>query len=158
MKFYCLLIVFLLQNALLPAHTFRVEGKDFFLDDKPLVIRSGEMHYPRIPRPYWRDRMRKAKAMGLNTICTYVFWNLHEPSPGQFIFSDQLDIVEYVKTAQEEGLWVILRPGPYVCSEWEFGGLPAWLLNIPGLELRCHNPKFLEAANRYLQRVGQELV
>ena len=96
----------------------------FVLDGKPFQIRAGEMHYPRVPRDLWRDRMRKIKAMGLNTLTTYVFWNLHEPSPGQFSFSDQNDLAEYLREAQQEGLYVILRPGPYVCAEWEFGGFP----------------------------------
>src|SRR5437764_14080037 len=107
---------------LLLAHTFAVSGEHFMLDGKPFVIRSGEMHYPRVPRPYWRDRFRKMRAMGLNTVCTYVFWNAHESEPGKFDFSDNLDVREYIKEAQQEGLFVLLRPGPYVCSEWEWGG------------------------------------
>ena len=96
------------------------------------------MHYPRVPRPYWRDRMRKMRALGLNTLCTYVFWNLHEPHPGQFDFTGNLDLAEYLRTAQSEGLWVLLRPGPYICSEWDFGGLPAWLL--ADTDMRCAAP------------------
>jgi beta-galactosidase len=105
-------------------HSFGWKGTQFLLDGKPFQVISGEMHYARVPRQYWRDRMRKMKAMGLNTLTTYVFWNLHEPTPGKFDFTGNLDIAAYVRTAQEEGLWVIVRPGPYVCSEWDFGGLP----------------------------------
>ena len=115
------------------------------------------MHYARIPREYWRDRLRKAKAMGLNAITTYVFWNLHEPQPGVFDFTGQNDVAEYIREAQQEGLYVILRPGPYVCSEWDLGGLPAWLLADPEMVLRSRDPKFLSAAERYMMRLGQEL-
>jgi beta-galactosidase len=138
-------------------HRFEAGKQAFLLDGKPFLIRSGEMHYPRVPREAWRDRMRKMKAMGLNTLCTYVFWNLHEPEPGRFDFSGNLDLAAYLRTAQEEGLFVLLRPGPYVCGEWEFGGFPAWLLKEPGLKVRSRDPRFLAAAERYLNRVGQEI-
>ena len=139
-----------------PSHTFGVQGEHFLLDGKPFVIRCGEMHYPRVPREYWRDRMKKMRALGLNTLCTYVFWNLHEPQPGKFDFSGNLDLAEYLRTAQQEGLWVLLRPGPYICSEWDFGGFPAWLLADPDMHVRTTDPKFLQAAERYMQRVGRE--
>jgi len=138
-------------------HSFGWKDDHFILDGKPFQIISGEMHYPRIPRQYWRDRMRKARAMGLNTICTYIFWNLHEPKPGQFDFSGNLDIAAFVRTAQEEGLWVIIRPGPYICTEWDFGGLPSWLLATPELKVRSADPRFLAAADSYIKRVGKEL-
>lgn len=137
--------------------TFKVQGERFLLDGKPFLVRSGEMHYPRVPREYWRDRMKKMRAMGLNTLCTYVFWNLHEPRPGHFDFSGNLDLAAYLRTAQEEGLRVILRPGPYICTEWEFGGLPAWLLKEPDMKVRTADPRFLAAAAGYLKRVGQEV-
>lgn len=127
------------------------------LDGKPFVVRSGSMHYPRVPRPYWRDRMRKLRALGLNAVCTYVFWNLHEPRPGEFDFGGQNDLAAYVKTAQEEGLFVILRPGPYVCTEWDFGGFPAWLLRTPEVQVRSRDSRFLAASARYLKRVGEEV-
>src|SRR3989441_7982962 len=139
------------------AHTFGWQGEHFLLDGKPFQIISGDMHYARVPRQYWRDRMKKMKAMGLNTLTTYVFWNLHEPRPGQFDFTGNLDVAEYVRTAQEEGLWVIVRPGPYVCSEWDFGGLPPWLLATPGMKVRSADPRFLQAAKQYLKQVGQQL-
>ncbi|HEY3841010.1 MAG TPA: beta-galactosidase family protein [Bryobacteraceae bacterium] len=137
-------------------HTFGTDGDHFVLDGKAFVIRSGEMHYPRVSREYWRDRMKKMRALGLNTLCTYVFWNLHEPQPGRFDFSGNLDLAEYLHTAQQEGLWVLLRPGPYICSEWDFGGYPAWLLADNDMHVRSTDPKFLQAAERYMKRVGKE--
>jgi beta-galactosidase len=137
-------------------HSFGVQGEQFMLDGQPFVIRSGEMHYPRVPREYWRDRMKKMRALGLNTLCTYVFWNLHEPQPGKFDFSGNLDLAEYLRTAQQEGLWVLLRPGPYICSEWDFGGFPAWLLADPDIHVRTPDPKFMQPAERYMKRVGRE--
>jgi len=127
------------------------------LDGKPFQIISGEMHYARIPREYWRDRLKKARAMGLNTISTYVFWNAHEPKPGVYDFSGNLDAAAFIRTAQEEGLYVILRPGPYSCAEWDLGGFPAWLLADPNIVLRSTDQKFLGPAERWLNRLGQEL-
>ena len=138
-------------------HTFGFEGEHFLLDEEPFLIISGEMHYPRVPRPYWRDRMRKMRALGLNTLCTYVFWDLHEPEPGVFDFTGDLDVAAYVRAAQEEGLWVILRPGPYICAEWDFGGLPPWLLRASELKVRTADPRFLKLAADYLKRVGEQL-
>src|SRR5215207_5298919 len=139
------------------AHTFGWRGEHFLLDGKPFRIVAGDMHYARVPRQYWRDRMRKMKAMGLNTLTTYVFWNLHEPRPGRFDFTGNLDIAAYVRTAREEGLWVILRPGPYVCSEWEFGGFPSWLLKEPDMKVRSADPRFLRAAANYMREVGRRI-
>jgi beta-galactosidase len=138
-------------------HVLRANGDHFELDGKPFQIISGAIHSSRVPRAYWRDRLRKARAMGLNTVETYVFWNMYEPSPGQFDFSGQNDIAEFIREAQQEGLFVILRPGPYVCAEWDFGGYPAWLLREPGMEVRTSNPAFMAAATRWLHRLGQEL-
>src|SRR5271170_4317858 len=111
-------LLFLLLTVLLPAypavfaeaHTFKAENGQFTLDGKPFQVISGEIHYARIPRAYWRDRMRWAKAMGLNTITTYVFWNVHEPEPGAYDFTGNNDVAEFIRTAQQEGLYVILRP------------------------------------------------
>jgi beta-galactosidase len=139
------------------APRFAIEGDQFLLDGKPHLIRSGEMHYPRIPREFWRERLRQARAMGLNTVTTYVFWNLHEPEPGRFDFSGNLDIAAFIRTAREEGLDVIVRPGPYICTELDFGGFPAWLLRTPGLRVRSMDPRYLAAGERYLRRVHQEL-
>jgi len=139
------------------AHQLRANGDHFELDGKPFQIISGAIHSARVPRAYWRDRLRKAKAMGLNTVETYVFWNVYEREPGQFDFSGQNDIAEFVREAQQEGLYVILRPGPYACAEWEFGGYPAWLLRDPTMQVRSSNPAFMAAASRWLHRLGQEL-
>ncbi|MGI8770552.1 MAG: beta-galactosidase [Acidobacteriaceae bacterium] len=138
-------------------HSFTVDHTNFLLDGAPFQIVSGEMHYARIPRAYWRDRLRKAKAMGLNTISTYVFWNVHETKPGVFDFSGDKDVAGFVRMAQEEGLYVILRPGPYSCAEWDLGGYPAWLLADPHMLLRSTQPQFMQAATRWMMRLGQEL-
>jgi beta-galactosidase len=138
-------------------HTFGVSGAQFLLDGKPYQVISGEMHYPRVPRAYWRDRFRKARAMGLNTITTYAFWNVHEPRPGVYDFSGQNDIAEYIREAQQEGLHVILRPGPYVCAEWELGGYPSWLLKDRGMVLRGNDPKYIAAMQSWFARLGKEI-
>jgi beta-galactosidase len=138
-------------------HTFMVQGDHFALDGKPFQVISGEMHYPRIPRAYWRPRLRMAKAMGLNTITTYVFWNEHEPQPGVYDFSSNNDVAEFVREAQQEGLYVILRPGPYICAEWEWGGYPSWLLKDHSIVVRSSDPKFMRAATLWIDRLGQEL-
>jgi len=138
-------------------HTFTWHDQDFLLDGKPFQIRSGEMHYARIPREYWHDRLKKLKAMGLNTVSTYTFWNFHEARPGQFNFAGRHDAAAFVRTAQDEGLWVILRLGPYSCAEWDFGGFPGWLLATAGIRVRSSDPRFLAAARRYMLHVGSEL-
>ncbi|HUX35165.1 MAG TPA: beta-galactosidase family protein [Gemmatimonadaceae bacterium] len=127
----------------------------FVLNGKPFQIISGSMHYARVPREYWRDRMEKAKAMGLNTITTYVFWNFHEPTPGHVDFSGQRDIAEYLRIAQQVGLHVILRPGPYVCAEWELGGYPGWLFADTSIVLRSTDPKFTKPAEAWLDTLGK---
>lgn len=138
-------------------HTFKLGGNDFLLDDKPFQLISGEIHYPRVPKEAWRQRMKMAKAMGLNTIGTYVFWNLHEPQKGQFDFTGNNDIAAFVKIAKEEGLWVILRPSPYVCAEWEFGGYPYWLQNEKGLVVRSKQEEYLSEYRKYINAVGKQL-
>ena len=139
-------------------HSFAFGDKEFLLDGKPFQIIAGEMHYARIPRQYWRQRLQMAKAMGLNTIATYVFWNFHEPLPGKFDFlTENHDVASFIRMAKEEGLWVIVRPGPYVCAEWEFGGYPWWLLKEKDLLVRSRDPRFLKACGRYLTRLGEEL-
>ncbi len=139
------------------AHSFTASGKRFLFDGQPYQIISGEMHYPRVPRAYWRDRFRKARAMGLNTITTYVFWNQHEPRPGVYDFTGQNDIAEYIREAQQEGLNVILRPGPYVCAEWELGGYPSWLLKDHTMVLRSQDPKYTAAVERWFTRLSKEI-
>ncbi|RXH58339.1 glycoside hydrolase family 35 protein [Granulicella sibirica] len=135
-------------------HTFTTGPDTFLLDGKPFLIHAGEMHYPRVPRAYWRDRMRKMKAMGLNTLTTYVFWNEHETAPGTYDFTGDNDLAEYLKEAQQEGLYVILRPGPYVCAEWEFAGYPAWLLKDHDIVVRSSDPKYMEPVNKWFAHLG----
>jgi beta-galactosidase len=126
-----------------------IDQQEFLLDGRPFRILAGAMHYFRVHPHYWRDRLQKLKALGLNTLETYVAWNLHEPQPGKFNFSAWLDLEAYIRLAGELGLYVIVRPGPYICSEWEFGGLPAWLLADPAMRLRCFYPPYLNAMDRY---------
>jgi beta-galactosidase len=147
------------QNSLAEAtsHTFAIGEDDFLLDGKPLQIRCGEIHAPRVPREYWQHRLRMAHAMGLNTVCAYLFWNFHEPRPGEFVWTGQADTAEFCRLAQQEGLWVILRPGPYSCAEWEMGGLPWWLLKEQDFQPRTRAPGFLDPARQYLQEVGRVL-
>ena len=135
-----------------------ISDNQFLLDGKPFRILSGAIHYFRVVPEYWRDRLEKAHAFGLNTVETYVAWNLHEPRPGEFHFDGRLDIVRFIQTAGELGLNVIVRPGPYICSEWEFGGLPSWLLKDPAMQVRCTYPPYLEAAGLYLEALLQRLV
>ncbi|MGA2747754.1 MAG: beta-galactosidase family protein [Verrucomicrobiota bacterium] len=141
-----------------PAHsTFAIGDSEFLLDGKPFQIKAGEMHPARIPRQYWADRLRMAHAMGLNTVSIYVFWNRQEPQEGQFDFKGDADVARFVRLAQKEGLLVILRPGPYCCAEWEFGGFPWWLLCQSGMKVRSQDPRFLAAAAAYMNRLGEEL-
>ena len=123
------MIVFISANSFCQQkHSFQVKNGNFLYDGKPIQIHSGEMHFARVPKPYWKQRLQMMKAMGLNTVATYVFWNYHETSPGVWDFkTGNKNISEFIKTAQEVGLFVILRPGPYTCAEWEFGGFPWWL-------------------------------
>ena len=128
----------------------RFEGKDtFYLDGEPFQIISGAIHYFRVVPEYWRDRLEKLKAMGCNTVETYIPWNLHEPRKGQFRFEGILDVARFVRIAQELGLYVILRPSPYICAEWDLGGLPAWLLAEDGIKFRCACPSFLAHVEDY---------
>jgi beta-galactosidase len=140
-----------------PIHHFALGDSAFLLDGKPFRMISGEMHYTRVPREAWKGRMKMAKAMGLNTIGTYVFWNVHEPEKDRFDFTGNNDIAAFVKDAQEEGLWVILRPSPYVCAEWEFGGYPYWLEKEKGLIVRSREPQYLAEYKKYIKEVGKQL-
>ena len=140
------------------AHTFAISKSTFLLDGTPFQIIAGEMHYARIPREYWRHRLRMAKAMGLNTISTYVFWNYHEIRPGVFDFhTGNRDLAAFITEAQQEGLWVILRPGPYVCAEWDFGGMPSYLLRSPAVHVRSNDPRYQRAAARYIRALGDQV-
>jgi beta-galactosidase len=140
-----------------PTHTFAIGTNDFLLDGHAFQIRCGEMHAARVPREYWRNRLQMAKAMGLNTVCAYLFWNQIEPQRGKFDWSGQADVAEFCRIAQQEGLWVILRPGPYSCAEWEMGGLPWWLLKEQDIRLRTRDPEYIDAAKAYLREVGKQL-
>ena len=130
-------------------HTFAIKPEGFELDGKPMRIISGAIHYFRVPREYWEDRLLKLKACGFNTVETYIAWNAHQPTEDEFIYDGMLDVCEFLRTAQRLGLWAIVRPGPYICSEWEFGALPWWLLKKPGIRLRCLNAPYMEAVDRF---------
>lgn len=137
--------------------SFEIKDGDFYHNGEAVRLISGEMHYPRIPHEYWRHRMKMLRGMGLNAVATYVFWNIHETEPGVWDFEGDKNLAEYIKIAGEEGLMVILRPGPYVCAEWEFGGYPWWLQNIEGMEIRRDNPEFLKRTELYLNRLAEEV-
>lgn len=137
----------------------KFEIKDtFYLNDQPFQIISGSIHYFRIVPEYWRDRMEKLKAMGCNAVETYIPWNMHEPQKGVFCFDGMMDIGRFVRLAQELGLYVILRPSPYICAEWEFGGLPAWLLAEGGMRLRVSYPPFQKRVEDYYHVLMEKLV
>lgn len=155
--FCCILLGVGFQPMQAQTHTFTLGTNDFILDGKPFQIISGELHPSRIPRAYWKDRLQKAKAMGLNAISIYVMWNALEPEKGKWDFSGRNDIREFVKLAQQEGLYVILRPGPYVCAEWEFGGFPWWLLKDKDIKVRTDDLRFMSASENYLVHLGKEL-
>jgi beta-galactosidase len=147
----------LAQAAAGPKHRFEIGETDLLLDGKRLQIRCGELHFARVPREYWRHRLQLCKAMGLNAVCAYLFWNLHEFEKGKYNWEGQADAAEFCRLAQEEGLWVILRPGPYACAEWDGGGLPWWLLKKPDIALRSQDPDFMAASKAWLAEVGRVL-
>lgn len=130
----------------------------FYLDGEPFQIISGSIHYFRVPPEYWDDRLKKLKAMGCNTVETYVPWNLHEPRRGEFCFDGGLDVGAFLRLAQANGLYAIVRPSPYICAEWEFGGLPAWLLEGEDIPLRTHEGPFLERVADYYRALFPHLV
>ena len=128
-----------------------IKNKKFYMDGEEFHIYSGAMHYFRIPEEYWEDRLLKLKAAGLNTVETYVPWNFHEKKQGEFDFSGMLNIEKFVKIAQDLGLYVIVRPGPYICAEWDFGGLPAWLLKDKNIRIRCWDKKYIKAVEDFFK-------
>ena len=139
-------------------HTFKLSKSEFLLDGKPFQVISGEMHPARIPHEYWRHRIKMAKAMGCNTIAAYVFWNYQESKPGVFDFTTgNHNVAEFIRICKEEGMWVLLRPGPYVCAEWDFGGLPPYLLKIPDIKVRCMDPRYINALTGYVQHLAKEV-
>jgi len=129
--------------------SFVIKNDSFVKDGQPFVLRSGSLHYPRVPRAYWRDRMQRMKALGLNCVTMYTFWNVHEEVEGSVSFTSEGDVTAFLDTAQGEGLLVLLRPGPYICGEWEFGGLPAWLLAKPGIQLRTYHDEYIAAVDKW---------
>lgn len=135
-----------------------IKNKKFYMDSKPFDIYSGAMHYFRTVPEYWEDRLTKLKAAGFNTVETYVCWNLHEKKPGEFDFSGILDIEKYLEIAQRVGLYAIVRPGPYICAEWDFGGLPAWLLKDKNMQIRCMYPDYLKCVERFYKELLPRLV
>ena len=137
--------------------TFEVGKNTFLLNGKPFVVKAAEIHYPRIPKEYWEHRIKMCKALGMNTICLYVFWNFHEPEEGRYDFAGQKDIAAFCRLAQENGMYVIVRPGPYVCAEWEMGGLPWWLLKKKDIKLREQDPYYMERVKLFLNEVGKQL-
>ncbi len=162
MKRKTLTVALVLGLALVPAlaakeRSFRFEGGEFVLNGKPFRIMAGEMHFQRIPREYWADRLIKLRAAGLNTVCTYVFWNALEPEPGRWDLSGANDLAAFIRTAERAGLWVVLRPGPYACAEWDFGGLPAWLLRTPDIKVRCSDARYLAACETYIRKIAAEV-
>lgn len=132
---------------------FTITKDGFYFDGKKTKIISGAMHYFRIFPEYWEDRLLKLKELGANCVETYSAWNLHEKEEGKWDFSDRLDLVKFIETAKKLGLMVILRPGPYICSECDMGGLPWWLLKYDDIELRAYNKRFLEKAEIYLNKI-----
>ena len=138
--------------------SFEVGNREFVLNEKPFLIRAAEIHYPRIPKDYWEHRIEMCKSMGMNTICLYVFWNSHEQEMGSFDFEGQNDIKEFCELAQKHGMYIIVRPGPYVCAEWDMGGLPWWLLKKEDIQVRTKEDAFfLERMKIYFSKVADEL-
>ncbi len=159
--FIALIFISLGASATTPVSekkTFAVGENTFLLNGKPFVIRAGELHYPRIPREYWEHRIQMCKAMGMNTICIYIFWNFHEQVQGKYDFTGQADVAEFVRLIQKNGMYCIVRPGPYVCAEWDMGGLPWWLLKKPDLAVRnLSDTFFMDNARKFIREVGKQL-
>ena len=135
---------------------FEIKDK-FYLDGEPFQIISGSIHYFRTVPEYWRDRLEKLVNMGCNTVETYIPWNFHEPKHGEFLWNGMRDICRFIETAKEIGLYMIIRPSPYICAEWEFGGLPAWLLADKGMRLRCSYKPYLDAVYEYYRELMPRL-
>ena len=152
-----LMLSFLCSCQTREPHTFAVGDKTFLLDGKPFVVKAAEVHYPRIPRPYWEHRIQMCKALGMNAVCIYIFWNIHEQQEGQFNFTENNDVAAFCRIAQKNGMYVIVRPGPYVCAEWEMGGLPWWLLKKKDIRLREQDPYFMQRVKIFEQKVGEQL-
>ncbi|MBQ0120790.1 MAG: beta-galactosidase [Bacteroidales bacterium] len=150
-------LAIMLACSAMQAGSFTAGDKKFLLNGEPFVIKAAEVHYPRIPRPYWEHRIKMCKALGMNTLCLYVFWNIHEPEEGKFDFTGNNDIAEFCRLAQKHGMYVIVRPGPYVCAEWEMGGLPWWLIKKKDIRLRERDPYFMERVSVFEGKVAEQL-
>ncbi|MDH6311366.1 beta-galactosidase [Parabacteroides sp. PFB2-10] len=153
--FFCLLLI--MTGCSPKIGTFEIGENTFLLNGEPYVIKAAEIHYPRIPKEYWEHRIQMSKALGMNTVCLYIFWNYHEPEEGQYDFTGQKDIAAFCRLAQKHGLNVIVRPGPYVCAEWEMGGLPWWLLKKKDIKLRESDPYYMERTRLFMHEVGKQL-
>ena len=151
------LLLFTPSESFAKTETFGVGNKTFLLNGKPFVVKAAEVHYPRIPRPYWEQRIKMCKALGMNTLCLYVFWNIHEQEEGKFDFTGNNDVAEFIRLAQKNGLYVIVRPGPYVCAEWEMGGLPWWLLKKKDIRLREQDPYFMERYRIFAKKLNEQI-
>jgi beta-galactosidase GanA len=138
-------------------HQFGHTGRDFTLDGQPLLLVAGEMHFGRVLPEDWDLRLKQAKAMGLNTVSFYLFWNLVEPREGEFTFRGLTDVRRMLELCRENGLWAILRPGPYCCAEVEYGGIPYWTLKQPDVKIRSTDPKWLEWSRRYIEQVARQV-
>ncbi len=139
------------------AGSFTVGKNIFLLNGEPFIVKAAEVHYPRIPQPYWEHRIKMCKALGMNTLCIYVFWNYHEQQQDQFTFEGQADVAAFCRLAQKHGMYVIVRPGPYACAEWEMGGLPWWLLKKKDIRLREQDPFFMERAKLFEEKLAEQL-
>ena len=161
-RFIALLVLFTViffssAKAQTTARKFEAGKNTFLLDGKPFVVKAAELHYTRIPQAYWDHRIEMCKALGMNTICIYIFWNIHEQEEGKFDFTGQNDIAAFCRAAQKHGMYVIIRPGPYVCAEWEMGGLPWWLLKKKDVALRTLDPYYMERVGIFMKEVGKQL-
>lgn len=160
-KILSLLFILLLAGesiyAAIPKETFEVGKRTFLLNGKPFVVKAAELHYARIPEPYWEHRIQMCKALGMNTICLYVFWNYHEQQEGKFDFSGEKNVAKFCRLTQKHGMYIILRPGPYVCAEWEMGGLPWWLLKKKDMKVRTLHPYFMERTEAFMKELGKQL-
>ena len=144
-------------TALARGGDFTAGKNTFLLNGQPFVVKAVELHYPRIPRPYWEQRIKMCRSLGMNTVCLYVFWNIHEQQEGKFDFTGNNDVAAFCRLAQKNGMYVIVRPGPYVCAEWEMGGLPWWLLKKKDIRLREDDPYFLARVKAFEAEVGRQL-
>ncbi|XP_015525016.1 beta-galactosidase isoform X1 [Neodiprion lecontei] len=142
------------NNVTKPSFTVDYTGNQFFLDGKPFRYVSGSFHYFRAPKVYWRDRLRKMRAAGLNAVSTYVEWSLHQPKPNEWKWYGEADLEYFLTLAQEEGLFVLLRPGPYICAERDLGGFPTWLLSlVPDIQLRTSDTRYMRYVRTYINEV-----